>query len=134
MMTYEESWNVLAHMLTELRKRGEVIPTDLMEDLRSAKTMIQVLKADPSHIENIPRIEAFLLNVESRLVFMAQERFGSKFVDEWLKKLEKARKTVKEKGEAAQRSVSGLPRGKHWMRVKVSEESPRKRIETLAEQ
>ena len=133
-MTYEETWKVLADLLTELRKKGETIPTDVMKDLRSAKTMIQILKADPSHIENIPRIETFLGNVESHLIFVAQEKFGSSFVDQWMEKLEKARKAIEKEGETAPRFVPGLPRGEHWVRVKVSKDMPRKGIEKLAEE
>ena len=63
-MGYEETWKVLADLIAELRKKGEVIPASVMNDLRSAKTMMQIFKADPSHIENIPRIETYLENVE----------------------------------------------------------------------
>jgi len=30
----------------ELREKGEMIPADVVNDLRSAKTVIQILKAD----------------------------------------------------------------------------------------
>ena len=39
-LNYEEKWKVLADFLIEIRKEGEKIPTDVMSDLRSAKTMI----------------------------------------------------------------------------------------------
>lgn len=133
-MAYEETWKVLADLLTELRKRGETIPSDVMEDLRSAKTMIQVLKADPSHIENIPKIEIFLGNVESHLVVVAQERFGSGFVDKWMGRLSKARRAVQKEGKAPLRFVSGLPKGEHWVRVKVSEDTPQEYLEKLAQE
>ena len=133
-MTYEDTWKVLSDLLVELRKRGQTIPTDVVEDLRSAKTMIQVLKADPSHIENIPKIETFLGKVESHLVFLAQEKFGSSLADKWLKKLDSARKVVAKEHKAAPRFVSGLPRGEHWVRVKVSKDTPREAVQKLAEE
>lgn len=133
-MTYEETWKVLSDLLVELRKKGQPIPTDVVEDLRSAKTMIQVLKADPSHIENIPKIETFLGKVESHLVFLAQEKFGSGFVDKWLEGLDEARRAVAKEREVAPRFVSGLPRGEHWVRVKVSKDTPREAVEKLAEE
>jgi hypothetical protein len=43
-MSYEEKWKVLADLLAELQEKGETIPADVINDLRSAKTMIQVLK------------------------------------------------------------------------------------------
>jgi hypothetical protein len=135
-MSYEERWKVLADLLTELRKKGEEIPTDVMNDLRSAKTMIQILKADPTHIENIPKAETYLKNVESYLIFTAQEKFGSDYVTLWMRKLEEARKVVKVEGktEAAPRFVPGVPRDKHWVRIRISEYTPRKDVERLAEE
>jgi len=135
-MNYEEVWKTLADLITEFRKRGETIPPDVMEDLRAAKTMIQVFKADPSHVENIPSIETYLGNVESHLIFTAQKKFGSDFVEKWMQKLREAREKTPREGvtKAASRFVPGLPRGKRWLRVKISRETPRKEIERLAEE
>jgi len=131
-MTYDATWEVLSDLLVALRKKGETIPTNVVKDLRSAKTLLQVLKADPSHIQNIPKIEIFLGNVESCLVSTAQEKFGSEFVDQWMEKLKRARRTLEKEGDVAARFVSGLPRGEHWIRVKISEDIPRKDVEALA--
>jgi len=133
-MGYEETWKVLADLLIELRRKGEKIPTDVMNDLRSAKTMIQILKADPTHIENIPRVETYLGNVESYLIFAAQEKFGSEFVERWMKKLEKARRAVKveEKAKPTHKFVPGLPRDKRWMRIQISEDTSRGDVERIA--
>ncbi len=126
-------WRVLSDLLTELRKEGEAIPADVMNDLRSAKTMIQILKADPTHIENLPRIETYLENVEFHLVSTAQDKFGSEYVEQWMRKLEEARRVYEEE-KAAPRFVPGIPRGKRWVRVQVSEDTPRQDIERLAEE
>jgi len=135
-MGYEETWNVLADLLTELRRKGEKIPTNVMNDLRSAKTMMQILKADPTHIENIPRVETYIGNVESYLIFTAQEKFGSEFVEQWMRKLGEARKVVKveEKAKPTPRFVPGLPRGKRWVRVQISEDTSRGDIERIAKE
>ena len=132
-MTYEETWKVLSDLLIELRKRGESVSPNIVEDLRSAKTMIQVLKADPKYIESIPRIETFLGNVEAHLISMAQERFGSSFADKWMERVKRGRRAVGE-GETASRFVPGLPRGDHWVRIKISEDAPREVVEMLAEE
>ena len=134
-MSYEENWKVLADLLTELRKKGEKIPTHVINDLRSAKTMIQVLKADPTHIENIPRIETYLRNVESYAIFIVQEKLGTEFVERWLRKLEKAKKTkIEEKEKATPRFVPGLPRDKNWVRIQISEDTPKEDVERLAKE
>jgi len=133
-MNYEEVWNVLADLITELRNKGQLIPANVMNDLRSAKTMIQVYKADTKHIENIPRIETYLESVEVQLISMAQEKVGSEFVVKWMKKLEEARRKVSEEKKEVARFVPGLPRDKHWVRVQISEDTPRKEIEKLAKE
>jgi len=133
-MGYEEVWKVLADLITDLRKRGEKIPANVMNDLRSAKTMIQILKADPTHIENLPRIETYLGDVESYLIFLAQNKFGSDYVEQWMEKLERARREIHEEGKVASRFVPGLPRGERWVRIQISQDAPQKDIETLAEE
>ena len=133
-MGYGELWKVLADLLTELRRRGETIPTQIMKDLRSAKTLIHILKADPTHTENLPRIEEYLGNVESHLIFVAQDKLGSEYVEDYMRKLEGARRKVCEEETVPLRFVPGLPRGRPWMRIRVSEETPRKDIERLVEE
>ena len=132
-MRYEGIWEVLADLVTELRKKGEVIPAGVMNDLRSAKTMIHVLRADPTHVENVPRIETYLENVEFHLVSLAQKKFGSKFAEQWMKKLGKAQQTTSEEEDVVSRFVPGLPRSECWVRVQVSEGTPQGDIEKLAE-
>jgi len=133
-MDYEEVWKTVADLITEFRRKGETIPPEVMEDLRAAKTMIQVFRADPSHVENIPTIENYLGNVESYLISTGQKKFGSKFGNTWMQKLKQAREKAPEEGEAkaASRFVPGLPRVKNWLRVQISNETPEKEIKKLA--
>lgn len=133
-MGYGEAWKVLADLITELRRRGETIPPHVMNDLRAAKTMIKILKADPTHLENLPRIETYMESVESSLIFMIQEKFGPDHVEQWIKKLEDARRAPEEEEEAAPRFVPGLPRGKHWVRVQVSEDMSKNDVKRLAKE
>jgi hypothetical protein len=131
-MNYEEVWNVLEDLITVLRSKGHFIPADVMSDLHSAKTMIQVFKVDTKHIENVPKTEIYLENVEAQLISIAQEKVGPEFAAKWMKKLEEARRKVSEEKEEAARFVPGLPRDKHWVRVQISEDTPQKEIEKLA--
>jgi len=135
-MGHEEIWNTLADLITEFRKKEETIPPDVMADLRAAKTLIQVLKADPSCVENVPDIDVYLENVESYLIMEAHKKFGAEFADEWMTKLREARKiTTEEKRiESASRFVPGLPRGQHWVRIQVSKETPKKEVKKLVEE
>lgn len=133
-MGYEEVWKVLADLVTELRRRDEAIPPEIMEDLRSAKTMIQILKADPARTETLTRIETYLEKVESRLFHIAQEKIGPEHAEQWMQKLAKARRKIHEEVTLPPRFVPGLPRDKHWVRIHVSEDTPREDIEKLAEE
>jgi len=135
-MGHDEVWKALADLITEFRRRGESIPSEVMEDLRAAKTMIQVLRADPTRMENVPSIELYLGNVESHLMFEAQKKFGSEFAEEWMQKIREARETkaLEEKPEPSSKFVPGLPREQKWVRVQVSKETPENEIKKLAEE
>jgi len=133
-MGYGEAWNVLADLITEIRKKEETIPKHVMNDLHSAKTMIHILKADPTHVENLSRIEMYLENVESYLMFTAQEKFGADYVERWMKKLEEARKAPEREEKAPLKFVAGIPRGEHWVRIQISEETSKSDIERLAKE
>lgn len=136
-MGYGEVWRILDELISEFRRRGEDIPANVMEDLRAAKTLMQVWRADPSRAENIPSIEGYISNVESYLIFTAHEKFGVEFSEKWMEKLREARKTVRrgetEEGrESSSKFVPGLPRGKKWVRVQVLAETPKNEIKRLA--
>ena len=135
-MGHKEVWKTLNDLIIEFRKKGETIPPEVMADLRAAKTLIHVLKADSTKIENVPTIEMYLGNVEAHLIFAAQARFGSEFVNRWMKKLRKAREKpdVELPAETASKFVPGLPRGQRWVRVQVSEETPKEEIEELVKE
>lgn len=135
-MDYERVWKVLADLVNEFRKSGHSVSPGVMSELRSAKTLIQILKVDPTCTECIPRIEGCLESVEANLMSEAQEKFGADFVMEWMRRLEAARKEIYEKEMEAEtaRFIPGVPRGKSWMRMRASDEAPVKTIEDLAKE
>ena len=135
-MGYNEVWKVLDELIAEFRKRGETIPSDVMEDLRAAKTLIQVLKADPKRTENTPSIEAYLGRVEAHLMFGAQSKFGQNFNEEWMERIQTAResKAEDEKLPLSSKFVPGLPRGQKWVRVQVTEDTSEKEIRQLVDE
>ena len=135
-MGYNEVWKVLDDLIAEFRKRGETIPSDVMEDLRAAKTLIQISKADPKRTANTPSIEAYLGRVEAYLMFGAQSEFGQTFTEEWMKRIQTAResKAEDEKPPLTSKFVAGLPRGQKWVRVQVTKDTSEKEIRQLAEE
>ena len=110
-----------------------LVPADVISDLRSAKTLINVLRADPTRIDTGQKVEEYLRNVESYLVSEGQKRFGTEYVDEWLKRLDEASKKVFEEKEET-RFIPGLPREQKWIRVKPSDELPSEKIKELADE
>ena len=127
-------WKALADMVTELRKQGEKIPARVIGELRAAKTMIELLKIVKEPSENIAKIEDYLGSVEAYLVPAAQKRFGDEYAEAWMRRLSEIRRAPPQVApEAPRRFVPGLPRDRHWVRIKVSEEIPREEVELLAQ-
>jgi len=118
--------------MIDLRRRGVSIPSNVISDLKYARTLINVLRADPSRLETSQKIEECLNNVESFLISEGQ-RFGDKYVEEWLKRLEEASRKIDEE-ESVSRFVPGLPREQRWIRVKPSDEMPLDSLKALAEE
>jgi len=133
-MSYERNWKLLADLLTELQEKGEKIPADVLNDLRSAKTMIQVLKADSTHIESISRIDTYLRTVEAYTIF-TMEKQGKGNVEEWLKKLKgPERIEINEKEEKNSTFITRVPRNKNWIRIQILEDIPREEMKKLVEE
>lgn len=133
MENYEEVWKVLADLLTVLRNKGETIPKDVVEDLRSAKTLINIYSLDQSKLETLSKIESYLGNVEQTLVYLAEADFGKEFADGYLKKIVEARdKVFTPKNESSARLIPGVPRDKHWIRVRIDEDVRADELEALA--
>jgi hypothetical protein len=133
-MKHLAKWKFLEDMVADFRRRGVAVPADVISDLKSAKTMIMILKADPRSEEISRKIEEHLEKVEICLVSEAQEQFGVEFVDEWLQKLEKESQRENEEGLEQARFVPSLPQGQKWVRVKSSAEMSIKELRKLAEE
>jgi len=133
-MGYLAAWKVLEEMITDFRKRAVAVPAEIMSDLKSAKTLINVLKADPSCAETTEKIEEYLLNVESYLFSEGQKMFGTEYVEQWLKRLDEASRRVLEEEEEGIKFVTGIPREQKWIRVKPSAELPIEKLKALAEE
>lgn len=126
-LSFEKKWNILADLLLELQKKGEKIPPEIMDDLRSAKTIIQVLKANPTITENRVRVDKYLRSVESYVIFTA-EKFGTETVREWLKKLKEPNKLEQKDEQEQPKFVHGIPRDKNWIQIQSSKDTPKESI------
>jgi hypothetical protein len=131
-MNYEYKWKVLADFLTVLKERGKQTPETILNDLRSARTIIKILKADPEREEIISRIDQYLRNVESYAIFTA-EKMEKKMAEDWLKKLKDQKKRESsEKNTETSRFSSGIPKSKNWVRIKMAEDIPQESLQKCA--
>jgi len=132
-MGYLAVWKIQEEMVADFRKRRKTIPEKTMNDLKLARTLIKMLKANTNQEDTIQKIETYLTNVESYLVSEGEKLYGTKYVDEWLKRLNEASKKKTEPEQEETRFVPGLPRGQKWVRVKPSTELPAEKVKMLAE-
>ena len=127
-------WKVLEEMIIEFRKKGLPIPATVMNDLKSARTMIKIINVDESRSETVQKAEEYLGNVEAYLVTEAQKKLAPEYIDEWLRRVEEASCEIcEEKGEES-RFISGLPRDQKWIRVKPLVSLPLEKLQQLAEE
>ncbi len=130
-MGYLAVWTILEKALADFRKKRVDIPSNVMEDLRSARTIIEATKTETFRTEDIQRIEEYLTNVEMYIYSEGEQLFGAEYVNEKLRSLEAARKAGEP--EEKPRFVSSFPRGRKWIRVKPSKELSVEKLESLAE-
>lgn len=129
------TWKTLEDMMIELKKKGVAIPENVMEDLRSAKSMIKLACTQGSHGDEVMKTEEYMANVEAYLVNEGQRVFGSKHVDGWLMRLEEAGacgEVCEQPAEREAQFVTGVPRDQKWIRVEPTEKLSSERIQQLA--
>jgi hypothetical protein len=135
---YSETWKILEEIIIELRKKGKPAPENVMDDLKSAKTLIKLMETGEGRGEIGPKIEQYLSSVEANLVTEAQKSFSSEKIDEWLRRLEAAScetcaGSAKQDLREEPRFVSGLPRDQKWVRVAPIISLPKEKLEELAQ-
>jgi hypothetical protein len=133
-MGYLAAWKVLEEMITDFRKKGIAVPAETISNLRHAKTLINVLRADSTRLDTSQKVEKYLLSVESYLVSEGQRKLGKDYVEQWLKRLNEAGSKVIEEEEKETRFIAGVPREQRWIRVKPSAELPIEGLKALADE
>jgi hypothetical protein len=127
-------WKVLEEMIIEFRKKGLPIPATVMNDLKSARTMIKIVNADASRSETVQKAEEYLGNVEAYLVTEAQKKFAPEYIDDWLRRLGEAGCEVCEEKREESRFISGLPCDQKWIRVEPLASLPLEKLKQLAKE
>jgi hypothetical protein len=127
------SWKILEDMLIDLKKKGVIIPENILADLRSAKSMIELHCTQVKGAGDVlQKAEELTANVEAYLAEKAQKMFGPEKVDAWLRRLEEANAEVCEEPISENKFVTGVPRDQKWVRVEPVKNLSTKRIEGIA--
>jgi hypothetical protein len=129
------SWKLLEEMMLELKKSGTTIPPKVVEDLRTAKSLIELSCTEGSHGDSLHKAEEYLANVEAFLVNEGEKVFGSEKVDGWLRKLEEVNAACCPKPSRAKvedKFVAGVPRDQKWVRVEPMGEWTKEKIHQIA--
>jgi hypothetical protein len=142
-MAYEKIWEILENLMLVLQKKSRKIPKEVLRDLKSAKTMINISKAESeTRAETIMKIETYLSNVETHLLILAEE-LGKDLADEYMGQIHNARSEIREdlekkslqrETEPKSRFVSGIRRNEHWIRIHISEDIAKEHVEKVAEE
>ena len=135
-MSHVAKSGVLEEIVIELRKKGKEIPPNVLGDLKSARTLMQIEKADTKGVgETEPKIDEYLGMVEAYLITEAEKNFPPEKVEKWLTALDFAScescvTIVEEKEEM--RMIPGIPRDQKWIRVEPIEALPIEKLEKMA--
>ena len=128
------TWKLLEDLMLEVKKIGTPIPQKVIEDLRAAKSMIELSCVDGSRGEALQKVEEYLANVEAYVVTEGQKAFGSDCVDGWLRRIEEANAEVCEEGAVADKFVTGVPRDQKWVRIEPMADFSAERIGQMAKE
>ena len=131
-MDYEYLWKALEALALDLRSKGKDVTQDVIDDLKAAKTLMSIQRVDPSS-PVASDVEEYLRKVEAALLSNAEYDVGSEYADQWLSRLEEAKK--KGAHEIPQRRagfVAGVPKGNDWVKVTVTELVDMRELEKMA--
>jgi hypothetical protein len=129
------TWKLLEDIMLYLKKKGLIIPSNVMEDLRAAKSMIKLSCIEDSRGEAIQKAEEYSANVEAYLINEAQKIVGSEIIDQWLRRLEEANAEVcQEKITEESKFVTGVPRDQKWVRVEPIKNLSTEQIKQIAKE
>jgi hypothetical protein len=134
-MNYEHVWKVLEQLILDLRRKGVTVSPELVDDLKSAQTYINIAKTDPTALDIVTDIELYLEKVESNVMYLAQTDVSDSYATEWLRRVSEARATgLDEAPPEKPKFVSGVPKGDHWVRLQVSDLIPEVDLNPLINQ
>ena len=134
-MEYEYVWTVLEAIIVELRKKRVTVLPELVDDLKSAQTLIKIHRTDPAALDVATEIERYLERVEANLIYLARSDVGEAYADECVRRLHEARmRGLQETVTVPSTFVAGVPKGAHWIRLKASDLLDAAEVDALVDQ
>ena len=104
-----------------MRSKGKEMRPEVVEDLKSAKTLMTIQRVDPSS-PITGDVEDYLGSVEAALWTCAENAFEKEYSDYWLQRIQEAKaKGIQETVRTRVGLVTGIPKDKQWIRVRVTE-------------
>jgi hypothetical protein len=132
-LNYDAVWKQLDALIVEVRKKGSAISQAIIDDLKSARTLISVHNVDPTSTDTIVQIEEYLRKVESYLLFLAEADHGDAYAADVMRRISEARKPgVDEAAPGASRFIAGIPPGQHWVRLDLRDTVRREELDGFA--
>ena len=133
MTNYSAAARTMDELMLELIEKGATIPPHVVSDLKSGRSLtnIWLRKTDDADIEM--KTMTILQNVEMNLLSLAEVVGGVEYADGWQKKIGGAylEEATSASPVHASKFVSGVPRGKHWVRVQKIELKAVRELDTL---
>jgi hypothetical protein len=133
-MSHTATWKVLEDLMIELRKKGVIIPPEVLTDLKSAKLMIKISEQEGGRGDASQKVEEYLGTVESYLITEAQKVLNPEIIDQWLVRLEEANTETCEEQVEENIFITGVPRPQKWVRVEPVGNLPTERIQQFAKE
>ena len=133
MIDYNAAAKILDELMLELIEKGMAIPPHVADDLKSSRSLANIGLKNPDDANIATKTMMYLENAEMNLLSLAETGVGVEYANEWQKRINGAYKeeAVKSSSRPAPKFVTGVPKGKHWVRIQMTELAEIQELSTL---
>ena len=122
MANYHSVAKILDELMLELIQRDVAIPPHVVDDLKAGRSFASIWLRQPND-EVADKAMFALQNVEMNLLSLAEINAGKENADVWQRRIIEAyQEDIKQAAPpAASKYVTGVPKGRHWIRIQAAE-------------
>jgi len=134
-MSHIAKSRILEEIIIALRKKDQIIPENVMKDLKSARTMMTITATKSDLEETEPKIDNYLKKAEAYLIIEADKHLPPEKVQNWLTQLDISsceQCVPKAQTKPESRFIAGVPRDQKWVRVTPIEGMPVEKLQQMA--